>query len=200
MIIQSRPDAVALSSIEVSSQASPSQEHRIDSTQKAEKENKESSGYSNTDGDSVEISKEARERQLEERQIRELQQRDREVRNHEQAHVVASGRIPVSGPIYTYEKGPDGRMYAVGGEVNFRMPPAQSPQEKIDLAQQLRRMALAPAQPSTKDRMVAAQAAQKISQARMELIKETQEEVEELRDTPTTEQSTYSAISGQLDN
>lgn len=177
MNIQPHSDVFASSG--VSSSASTQKHRLVPPDQKNEQQ--ESAGFNNLDGDSVAISKEAQARQLAQREIQKLQQRDREVRNHEQAHVVASGRIAVSGPTYTYKKGPDGRMYAVGGKVNFHMPNAQSPQEKIELAQQLRRMALAPAQPSTKDRMVAAQATQKISQARLELAKETQEELEELR-------------------
>lgn len=203
MIIESRPDTISPSSSELLSHKQVSQENRMDDTLQQE-ENTKSKGHCshcngcNTHGDKVEISKEARERQAEERETRELQQRDREVRNHEQAHIVASGRIPVSGPIYTYEKGPDGRMYAVAGEVNFRLPPTQSPKEKLELAQQLRRMALAPAQPSPKDRMVAAKAAQKVSNARIEMMKERQEETDRLN-VEESIQWGFSIISGQLD-
>gem|GEM_PF-5594133 len=104
--------------------------------------------------------------------VAKLQQQDREIRQHEQAHLAAIGRIPTSGPIYRLAKGPDGRLYVIGGRVNFLMPPAQSAQEKLELARQLRKMALAPAQPSAKDRSVAAQAAQQINQARRELAAE----------------------------
>lgn len=145
----------------------------------------------NEDGDTLEISREARrllektEEEAEEeteiegskeklsveekQEVRQLAQRDSEVRAHENAHVVASGRIMASSPVYTFEQGPDGKLYAVAGEVRFRTPPAKSPREKLEIAQQLRHMALAPASPSSKDRMVAAKAAQQETQARLEL-------------------------------
>ncbi len=115
----------------------------------------------------------------ERREVMQMQRRDQEVRQHEQAHIAASGRIPVSGPTYRMERGPDGRMYVTEGEVNFRLPPAQSPDEKLELAQQQRRMALAPANPSSTDLRVAAQAAQKISAARAEKTAEDRTESED---------------------
>lgn len=113
----------------------------------------------------------------EQQEVRELQQRDREVRQHEQAHISASGSIPTTGPTYETTKGPDGKLYATGGHVNFRMPAAQTPEETLRMAEQMKKMALAPANPSAKDRAVVAQAAQKISEAKMEMAKEEQEEV-----------------------
>ncbi len=99
--------------------------------------------------------------QDEQKKVRELQQRDQRVRAHEQAHVAASGRIAVSAPSYEYEAGPDGKQYAVGGSVNYNVPAAQTPREELLLAQQLRRMALAPMDPSPKDRATAAEASTK---------------------------------------
>ncbi len=112
----------------------------------------------------------------EKKAIRELQQRDRRVRAHEQAHVAASGRIAVSGPSYEYEQGPDGRNYAVGGSVNYSVPPASTPEEERQLAQQLRRMALAPADPSPTDRSTAARAAAKEARANRDIQAERMEE------------------------
>ncbi len=115
----------------------------------------------------------------EQREVQQLRARDREVRAHEQAHVAASGRIAVSGPRYSYDEGPDGKRYATGGTVNFQVPPANSPEEEARLAAQLRRMALAPANPSGTDRAVAAGASAKESQARRETHKQKMEEVSE---------------------
>lgn len=54
----------------------------------------------------------------EEQKVRELKKRDREVRQHEQAHARAAG--PYGGqPQYQYERGPDGKQYAVSGEVKI---------------------------------------------------------------------------------
>ena len=44
---------------------------------------------------------------------------DREERQHEQAHLSAAGGHARGGPSYQYETGPDGKRYAVGGEVSI---------------------------------------------------------------------------------
>lgn len=107
--------------------------------------------------------------QAEQAEIRELAARDREVRAHEQAHMSVGGQHAGS-VSFTYERGPDGRMYAVGGEVPIDTAPVVGdPQATIDKMEQVRRAALAPAEPSAQDRSVAAQAAQLIAQARAEL-------------------------------
>lgn len=103
-------------------------------------------------------------------QVEELQQRDREVRAHEQAHVAAAGGLALGGPSFTFQYGPDGRAYAVGGEVNIDTSPGRTPEETIQKARQIRAAALAPAEPSSQDRAVAAQAAQLEAQARQELV------------------------------
>ena len=72
------------------------------------------------------------------------------------------------GASYQYQSGPDGNMYAVGGEVGIDTSPAGSPEATIQKMQQIQRAALAPAQPSGTDRAVAAQAAQIEAQARMQ--------------------------------
>ncbi len=113
--------------------------------------------------------------QAEKMAVRDLQAKDRQVRAHEQAHVAASGRISVSAPMYEYETGPDGRRYAVGGSVNYNVPQARTPEEEKLLAQQLRQMALAPMDPSPKDRSIAAEASVKESKATREIIQDKME-------------------------
>lgn len=113
----------------------------------------------------------------EQRQIRELQARDREVRAHEQAHLAAAGQYAKGGIQYEFQRGPDGRLYAVGGQVNVDTSEIPGdPQATLRKAQTLRRAALAPAQPSSQDRAVAAdmtamaaEAMQDISAERSEL-------------------------------
>ena len=105
----------------------------------------------------------------EQKELRELQARDREVRAHEQAHKAAAGQLATGGPSYDYESGPDGRDYAVGGEVGIRLSEGNSPEESLRLAQQAQRAALAPAEPSGQDHGVAAQAAQLEASARAEM-------------------------------
>jgi hypothetical protein len=51
------------------------------------------------------------------REIEELRRRDREVHQHENAHKAAGGRYAIGGPTYEYRLGPDGRRYAISGEV-----------------------------------------------------------------------------------
>ncbi len=104
------------------------------------------------------------------REVDRLKKRDAEVRRHEQAHKAAAGRYATGGPTYEYEKGPDGRQYAVGGEVQIDVSPVEGdPQATIQKMQQVRRAALAPAEPSAQDRKVAAEAARLEAQARAEL-------------------------------
>ncbi len=105
----------------------------------------------------------------ERKEVERLKKRDREVRAHEQAHKAAGG--PHAGQItFETERGPDGRAYAVSGEVKIdtsEIP--NNPQGTIRKLETVKRAALAPSQPSSQDRQVAAQADAKIRQARLEL-------------------------------
>lgn len=107
------------------------------------------------------------------RQIAQLAARDREVRAHEQAHVAAGGALITSGPTYTYQTGPDRRRYAVGGEVGIDTSPVRGdPEATLDKARRIRAAALAPAEPSSQDRQVAARATQMEQSARLEIARE----------------------------
>lgn len=105
------------------------------------------------------------------RKIQQLRERDREVRAHEQAHIAAGGRY-VRGPAhYEYERGPDGRLYAVGGEVSLDISPVpDDPEATIEKMRVIKQAALAPAQPSAQDRLVAARADMEIQKAMQELL------------------------------
>lgn len=114
---------------------------------------------------------EQEELQLEQdlQQIKELKARDTEVRTHEQAHVAVGGQYAGS-PSYDYQRGPDGANYAVGGEVPIDVGVINGdPQATIDKMQTVRAAALAPAEPSSADRAIAADATQKIAAAQAEL-------------------------------
>jgi len=111
------------------------------------------------------------QRRLEEelQTIRELAQRDREVRNHEQAHQAVGGQYAGAMSL-TYTTGPDGKRYAVAGEVSIDISPVPgNPEATMDKAERIRRAALAPAEPSAQDRAVAAQATQLQIDAQTEL-------------------------------
>jgi hypothetical protein len=101
--------------------------------------------------------------------VEQLKSRDTEVRQHEQAHLATAGGLAVSGASYTYQRGPNGVAYAIGGEVNIDTSPGATPEETISRARTIQAAALAPAEPSGADRAVAAQAQQMEAQARAEL-------------------------------
>ncbi|MFO7705821.1 MAG: putative metalloprotease CJM1_0395 family protein [Halopseudomonas sp.] len=105
-------------------------------------------------------------------EIRELASRDREVRAHEQAHKAVGGQY--AGAVsYSYERGSDGRSYAVAGSVAIDTAAVPGdPAATLQKLQQVQRAALAPAQPSAQDLAVAAQASQAMAQARAELATE----------------------------
>lgn len=124
----------------------------------------------NADGDEVSLASRQDELTPEERQqVAELKARDAEVRAHEQAHLAAAGGLARGGPRYAYQTGPDGKRYAVGGSVSIDTSPGRTPEETLAKAQKIRAAALAPAEPSSTDRAVAAKAAQMEAQARREI-------------------------------
>ena len=107
----------------------------------------------------------------EQRIVTELQAADTNVRAHEAAHMAAGGGL-TSPASYTYERGPDNKMYAVAGEVGISTGEGNTPQESLNKAQTIRRAALAPADPSPQDLKVAAQAASMEMSARAEILQE----------------------------
>ncbi len=105
-----------------------------------------------------------------------LKKRDQEVRSHEQAHLAAAGGLARGGATFSFQRGPDGKQYAIGGEVNIDTSPVSgNPQATIRKAQQIRAAALAPANPSSQDRAVAASASALEAEAQREIQKEEQE-------------------------
>lgn len=119
-------------------------------------------------------------------QIAKLQARDREVRQHEAAHLAASGGLATSGASFSYQKGPDGVNYAVGGEVGINTSPGRTPAETIARARTIQAAALAPADPSGADRAVAAAAQQMEIQARAEQAQQANADVKPERKSDDT--------------
>ncbi|MBT5185497.1 MAG: SprA-related family protein [Kordiimonadaceae bacterium] len=105
-----------------------------------------------------------------------LKKTDQEVRAHEQAHKNVGGQYAGSAS-FSYHVGPDGKRYAVGGEVPIDIAPIEGDPEatlaKLDV---VIAAALAPAQPSAQDRKVAAIAVAARNQARAELLEKNKEE------------------------
>ncbi len=132
-----------------------------------------STALANTAVDSVELSSEAQNI------VRKLQARDREVRAHEQAHLAASGGYAQGGANYTYTKGPDDKMYAIGGSVSLDVSPISGDPEATEKkARTIRAAALAPADPSAQDQSVAAQASAMAAQAQRDARAEDKEALE----------------------
>jgi hypothetical protein len=101
--------------------------------------------------------------------VNRLQARDRVVRAHESAHMAAGSGLITHGASFTYETGPDGKRYAVGGEVGIDVSQGRTPEETLARAEHLRAAALAPTDPSAQDRQVASQADRMAMEARMEM-------------------------------
>lgn len=126
--------------------------------------------------------RQAAEQQLKEQELSDLKQRDREVRAHEAAHAAVGGAV-AGAPSYTFERGPDGNNYAIAGEVSVDLSPVEGdPQATIEKMELVQAAALAPAEPSSQDRQVAAQASLQINEARAELATERDKQVDEAQE------------------
>ena len=103
--------------------------------------------------------------------VAELKAIDRDVRQHEMAHVAAGGRYITSGANFSYQRGPDGKRYAVAGEVGIDTSPVPGdPRATIQKMRQIKAAALAPAHPSSQDLKVASNATSSLSKALSELM------------------------------
>ena len=94
-----------------------------------------------------------------------MKQTEQNIRAHEAAHMAAGGGFAGSAS-YIYAKGPDGKMYVVGGEVPIQAPEGKTPEETVKNMEVVQRAALAPPDPSAQDLAVAAAAMQIESRAR----------------------------------
>ena len=126
--------------------------------------------------------------------VMELQARDMEVRAHESAHMSAGANT--GGASFTYQVGPNGKLYAIGGEVPIDLSSGNTLEETISKMQNVKAAALAPSSPSPQDLKVAASAGMVESQARSELNLQKSEENKEA-DTNT---NTDSESSEKIDN
>lgn len=96
-----------------------------------------------------------------------LRARDALVRGHENAHVTTAGG-QAAGPVqYSYQTGPDGQQYAIGGSVSIAV--VSSPMNDEDAARQAgvaQRAAMAGGQASLRDMQVAMRAGELSGRAR----------------------------------
>ncbi len=95
------------------------------------------------------------------------------------AHIMAGGQYILRRANFSFVLGPDGKLYAVGGEVQIDTSEVpDDPEATIQKAQAVRRAALAPGSPSPQDLRVAAAATQMEFEARMELARQRAEETQ----------------------
>lgn len=107
--------------------------------------------------------------------VQALQQVDRAVRQHEAAHIAAGAGVVISGPNYNYTYGPDGKAYAVSGEVGIDTSAEDKPEANIDKGVRIQKAALAPRDPSPQDYRVAAAGAELESTGRYDLAQQQRE-------------------------
>ena len=134
----------------------------------------ESAGKQDAQSEQQARQREQQQEQQDTQEIEQLKARDQEVRTHEQAHAATGGQYAGS-PQYEYTTGPDNKRYVTDGEVSIDISEAQNPEQTLRKMQQVRAAALAPAQPSSQDLKVAAEAAQKAFEARSEIAEENRE-------------------------
>jgi SprA-related family len=104
-------------------------------------------------------------------EVEKLQNRDKEVKAHEMAHLMAAAGYARGGAHYDYEVGPDGKRYAVGGEVSIDVSKIPGdPKATIRKMRTVESAALAPASPSAQDRQVAARAEQVEVEMQLQLL------------------------------
>ena len=99
--------------------------------------------------------------------LRELQQADATVRSHEGLHFRAAGGVASGIPQYQYTVGPDGRLYATGGNVEVRSTPTADRDKALEQAANISRAATAPGDASVQD-LVAAREAYRNADSRLE--------------------------------
>nr|MBV6630100.1 hypothetical protein [Oceanococcus sp. HetDA_MAG_MS8] len=128
-----------------------------------------SSEVPDVSADQGDATTEAQQQRQEQAQIQSLRAIDREVRAHEQAHASVGGRY-AGNPVYTFERGPDGVYYAIGGKVDIDTAPVPNdPAATIEKMQIVQAAALAPMEPSPADRRIASEAQRRELTAQFEL-------------------------------
>jgi hypothetical protein len=105
-------------------------------------------------------------------------------------HILRLGAVLLLVVSYSYQRGPDGAQYAIGGEVSIDTSKvAGDPNATLQKAQQIQAAALAPTQPSSQDRTVAARAAKMAIEAKAEIS----QQVNSNNESPSNQSSTDDA-------
>lgn len=165
----------AQSETHLSSSSAQTQSAIADPTQKNDKFSSENASLNQTSVSASQAtthqSSDKSSQQIENDQLvaKDLARRDREVRNHERIHASVGGAF-TSAPHFSYQKGPDGQLYAVGGDVSIDTSAvAGDPRATLEKAQVIIRAALSVPEPSVQDRRVAAQARVMATEAQAEI-------------------------------
>lgn len=87
----------------------------------------------------------------EQKVIDELKRRDKEVRAHEAVHGSDPRLVKIGAAQFDYTIGPDGKAYATGGRVTLSTGNSRTPEEALSKAEALKKAAMAPGEPSSKD-------------------------------------------------
>ncbi len=140
-------------------QSTPNNNPQLVNGTEDDSKNSKQDGQQNAEQDSSQSKQpSANQDPQEQQQIRQLSSRDREVKAHEQAHSSVGGQF-TGAPSFVYEKGPNGVLYAVAGEVSISTSEVPGdPEASIAKLETVVRAALAPSDPSSQDLRVAASA------------------------------------------
>lgn len=91
-----------------------------------------------------------------ERVLQKFKKSDADIRSHEQAHAtIGQTTSPIS---YNYQQGPDGKMYAVGGQVRLDVSIPDDPKAAMHKLDQIQKASIAGAEPSGADMGIATSA------------------------------------------
>lgn len=101
-----------------------------------------------------------------------LKKRDEHVRGHEANHTGAPGVITIGSPNYSFQIGPDGKPYAVGGKVTLATVGTKNPTVARERAGALKRAALANGDPSPQDLAAASSARDMENEASLQEVTE----------------------------
>ena len=103
--------------------------------------------------------------------VKRLEQIEREVVMHEKAHQ-ATGGSSVGAVSYQYTMGPDYRYYATGGNVEYKLPYAGTPESMLRAFEGLKNSAMASRDASGQDKRMASMAAAKIQEIKDKISKD----------------------------
>ncbi|MEH6471464.1 MAG: putative metalloprotease CJM1_0395 family protein [Halopseudomonas sp.] len=183
-----RPDS-ALTVNRVNDPLQPSQARAVDNNSQKPRSDQPAASSASAAGPSSQLFAQPNQSEQQvQAQVRQLAQIDREVRDHEAAHAAAGGGL-AGAPSYSYTRGPDGQLYATAGEVDIDTSRSADPATSIQNARTVLQAALAPANPSSQDLRVAAQARAQLIDAQAVLARNEQQALNEGRDSVSVEQT-----------